>query len=181
MDLLYTRRFDGFCLVSSDSDFTRLAARLREEGLTVFGFGEQKTPKPFVSACDKFIYTEILRADAAQLPVESPDSDPKRSVEAVAADPAGVAVAARKPRVPIAQIANVIESSDDEDGWVALAVVGSNITKLRTDFDPRLYGFKKLSELIKAHAQHFELQERETRSTGGKLLYVRNRKSGKFV
>lgn len=173
MDLLYTRRFDGFCLVSSDSDFTRLAARLREEGLTVYGFGEEKTPKPFVSACDKFIYTEILRD-----PLDEPPSSEKP-----APVPAPTNDAPTKPdegktpqKAPVDFIAKVIEDISDDDGWAALAMVGSNINKLRTDFDPRLYGFKKLSDLIKFHTQRFELQERGTTATGGKVLDVRNRK-----
>lgn len=182
MDLLYTRRFDGFCLVSSDSDFTRLAARLREEGLTVYGFGEEKTPKPFVSACDKFIYTEILRADAAEALPEPASSNEKPQPpinEEAPAEPAKLSAQPKKQKVPVDIIAKVIEGNYDEDGWVHLAVVGSNISKIRTDFDPRLYGFKKLSDLIKAHSQKFELQERDTTATGGKVLYVKNRKVGK--
>ncbi|AYF89959.1 NYN domain-containing protein [Pseudomonas sp. DY-1] len=180
MDLLYTRRFDGFCLVSSDSDFTRLAARLREEGLTVYGFGEEKTPKPFVSACDKFIYTEILRAEL--LPEPTPSGD-KPSV--AAPQPAEAPKSTDKPspvkpqKVPVNAIATVIDGLDEEDGWAPLAAVGSNITKIRTDFDPRLYGFKKLSDLIKGNPKHFELEERGTTTTGGKVLFVRNRKIGK--
>ncbi|MCY1352559.1 NYN domain protein [compost metagenome] len=181
MDLLYTRRFDGFCLVSSDSDFTRLAARLREEGLTVYGFGEEKTPKPFVSACDKFIYTEILRAEALPEPVASGDK-PQPVAPAPAAEPTKSAdkPAPVKPqKVPVDAIATVIDGLDDEDGWAPLAAVGSNITKIRTDFDPRLYGFKKLSDLIKGNPHRFELEERGTTSTGGKVLFVRTRKNGK--
>ncbi|CAD5108244.1 NYN domain-containing protein [Zestomonas carbonaria] len=178
MDLLYTRRFDGFCLVSSDSDFTRLAVRLREEGLTVYGFGEQKTPKPFVSACDKFIYTEILRADAAEPPPEPTAAPaPGTSTEARSGDKPAAPVKAQK--VPVDFIAKVLDDvADDEDDWVQLGVLGSNIGKLRPEFDPRLYGFKKLSELIKAQPRRFELETRESGS-GGKDLYVRNRKPGK--
>src|SRR5690606_31997839 len=102
MDLLYTRRFDGFCLVSSDSDFTRLAARLREEGMEVIGFGEQKTPKPFVSACDKFIYTELLRDDLAPEP-EAPAEKPVSPSAVVAEAPPSAPAAASqtKPKVPV--------------------------------------------------------------------------------
>ncbi|TBU94025.1 NYN domain-containing protein [Stutzerimonas kirkiae] len=172
MDLLYTRRFDGFCLVSSDSDFTRLAARLREEGLTVYGFGEEKTPKPFVSACDKFIYTEILRDQ----PSEPAASDKVTPEQASGNDPARKPDDRKKPqKAPVDFIAKVIDDISDDDGWVALGMVGSNINKLRTDFDPRLYGFRKLSDLIKAHPQRFELQERGATATG-KVLEVRNRK-----
>ena len=186
MDLLYTRRFDGFCLVSSDSDFTRLAARLREEGLEVIGFGEQKTPKPFVSACDKFIYTELLRNDAEP---HEPDS---LSNGASAAAPATATTAESKPtaqpapakvkpqKVPVDFIAKVIDDNSDEDGWCHLGALGMNISKLRSDFDSRLYGHKKLSDLIKAQNSRFELQERGTTATGGKSLYARNRKPVKL-
>lgn len=180
MDLLYTRRFDGFCLVSSDSDFTRLAARLREEGLTVYGFGEEKTPSPFVSACDKFIYTEILRADAAE-PAEEPPSngDKTKAVagETTATEPAKASTKPKVQKVPVDFIAKVIDDSDDEDGWIQLGALGSNISKLRPAFDARLYGFKKLSDLIKGHSKRFELQVRGSSATGGEALYVRNRKA----
>ncbi|WP_374438605.1 NYN domain-containing protein [Pseudomonas panipatensis] len=170
MDLLYTRRFDGFCLVSSDSDFTRLAARLREEGLTVYGFGEEKTPKPFVSACDKFIYTEILRADA-ELP-----SEPTEAGQPQEPRPAPKPKA---QRVPLDFIAKVLDDiADDEDDWVQLGALGQNISKLRPAFDPRLYGFKKLSDLIKAQPKRFELQARGG-GGGGRDLYARNLKTNK--
>jgi uncharacterized LabA/DUF88 family protein len=185
MDLLYTGRFDGFCLVSSDSDFTRLAARLREEGLEVIGFGEQKTPKPFVTACDKFIYTELLRNDAEPGEVES------TSPGSTTATPAATSATGTKPgtpstppkvkpqKVPVQFIAKVIDDNDDEDGWCLLAVLGSNISKLRSDFDARLYGYTKLSSLIKAQNSHFDLQFIETTAGGGKALAVRNRKPSK--
>lgn len=185
MDLLYTRRFDGFCLVSSDSDFTRLAARLREEGLEVIGFGEQKTPKPFVSACDKFIYTELLRNDADPTEAESPSNG------ASAAAPAPTATTESKPsasptpakvkpqKVPVDFIAKVIDDNSDEDGWCHLGQLGSNISKLRSDFDSRMYGFKKLSDLIKAQNGRFELQVLGATTTGGQSLAVRNRKPSK--
>ena len=182
MDLLYTRRFDGFCLVSSDSDFTRLAARLREEGLTVYGFGEEKTPSPFVSACDKFIYTELLRADAAQAQPEPASSDDKAQPSAPSGqldEPAKPAAKPKAQKVPTDFIAKVIEDINDEDGWVQLGLLGSNISKLRPAFDARLYGFKKLSDLIKGHPKRFELQVRGSSATGGEALYVRNRKVGK--
>lgn len=179
MDLLYTRRFDGFCLVSSDSDFTRLAARIREEGLTVYGFGEQKTPSPFVSACDKFIYTEILRADAPKTSQEPPSNGDKapasvpaeKAEEEPRAPEKSAEVKAQK--VPADFIAKVLSDiADDEDDWVQLGELGSNISKLRPAFDPRLYGFKKLSDLIKSQPKRFELDARGTTSTGGKALYA---------
>ncbi|TWI57380.1 OST-HTH/LOTUS domain-containing protein [Pseudomonas duriflava] len=174
MDLLYTRRFDGFCLVSSDSDFTRLAMRLREEGLTVYGFGEEKTPKPFVAACDKFIYTEILRADAE--PAVEPAVMGKSAAPSLGDDPKPAAKP-KPQKVPVDFIAKVIDDLSDEDGWASLRVLGQNITKIRPAFDPRLYGFKKLSELLKAQQRRFEMQEHGT--SGGRMLYVRNRQGKK--
>ncbi|HSC83493.1 MAG TPA: NYN domain-containing protein [Pseudomonas sp.] len=180
MDLLYTRRFDGFCLVSSDSDFTRLAARLREEGLEVIGFGEQKTPKPFVTACDKFIYTELLRADAETPEIEP--AAPAANVDVPAAKAESQAAIETTPsavapqKIPVKLITKVIEDISDEEGWAAMAALGENLRKLKSDFDPRLYGFKKLTDLIKARNGQFELHERGVTATGGKVLFVRNRK-----
>lgn len=180
MDLLYTRRFDGFCLVSSDSDFTRLAARLREEGLEVIGFGEQKTPKPFVKACDKFIYTELLRAESAVAesePALTPSAGgvlPKIGGDVAVAVTAQPVVTSHK--IPVKFISKIIEDITDEDGWAHMAALGENLRKLMSDFDPRLYGYKKLTDLIRARNGQFELQERGVTATGGKVLYVRNRK-----
>lgn len=178
MDLLYTRRFDGFCLVSSDSDFTRLAARLREEGLEVIGFGEQKTPKPFVKACDKFIYTELLRpeetsVDVPAVPVSSAPPSPAQKAAIAVATAAPV-----KQKAPVDFIAKVIEDNSEEDGWIHLGALGHNLSKLRPDFDSRLYGHAKLSGLIKAYHQRFELEERggSNGAGGGKSVYARNRK-----
>jgi len=181
MDLLYTRRFDGFCLVSSDSDFTRLAARIREEGLEVIGFGEQKTPKPFVSACDKFIYTELLRDDAnesespATQPPEPPE--PKPATGNTTTPIENTPAEANRPKVPVKLITKVIDDISDEDGWAFMGALGENLRKLKSDFDPRLYGFKKLTDLVKARNGQFELQERGVTATGGKVLFVRNRKT----
>ncbi|KXO84945.1 NYN domain-containing protein [Stutzerimonas stutzeri] len=186
MDLLYTRRFDGFCLVSSDSDFTRLAARIREEGLTVYGFGEQKTPSPFVSACDKFIYTEILRADAAKASVEPPT--PEKLAAAAAQVEEGAARPARTSdkgeaikcqQVPVDFIAKILDDLTEEDDWIQLGTLGQNISKLRPAFDPRLYGCRKLSDLIAGQPKRFDLESRGSSATGGKDLYVRLRKPAK--
>lgn len=171
MDLLYTRRFDGFCLVSSDSDFTRLASRLREEGLTVYGFGEEKTPKPFVAACDKFIYIELLRVEAAPVPIIEP------SIESPVTSPAAKPVAtetSKKPKVPVGFITKVLDDIADEDGWANLGMLGANISKLRPEFDPRSHGYKKLSDLVKAYPQAFELQTRGG-SGGSTAMYTRHR------
>ncbi|POF42452.1 hypothetical protein B0D71_13635 [Pseudomonas laurylsulfativorans] len=175
MDLLYTRRFDGFCLVSSDSDFTRLASRLREEGLTVYGFGEEKTPKPFVAACDKFIYIELLRED-----VVAPTNGEPSTASAAAPDVAKPAVAepSKKPKAPVGFIAKIMDDIADEDGWAHLGALGANITKLRPEFDPRTHGYKKLSDLIKGYPQAFELQARDT-SGGTAVMYARHKQPSK--
>ncbi|HAW24793.1 MAG TPA: hypothetical protein DCX38_15815, partial [Pseudomonas sp.] len=169
-----------------DSDFTRLAARLREEGLTVYGFGEQKTPSPFVSACDKFVYTEILRADAPKSSQEPPGNGEKTPAPVSAEKSDDDAKSSEKSsqvkaqKAPVEFIAKVLSDiADDEDDWVQLGELGSNISKLRPAFDPRLYGFKKLSDLIKSHPKRFELEARGTTSTGGKALYARNIKSNR--
>lgn len=176
MDLLYTRRFDGFCLVSSDSDFTRLASRLREEGLTVYGFGEEKTPKPFVAACDKFVYIELLREDAPAVPVEdmpnAPPTNPDASAPAVQID------APKKPKAPVGFIAKILDDIADEDGWAPLGTLGANISKLRPEFDPRTHGYKKLSDLIRGYPHAFELQARGA-SGGSAVMYARHKHSGK--
>ena len=127
MDLLHGGKVDGFCLVSSDSDFTRLATRIREAGLSVYGFGEQKTPKPFVAACDKFIFTEILRKPSPGSPVAAP---------------------AQAPLKPL--LSSAISAAAQDDGWALLAIVGGLVLKSDPSFDPRNFGFKKLGELVKA-------------------------------
>ena len=126
MDLLHSGKLDGFCLVSSDSDFTRLATRIRESGLVVYGFGEQKTPKPFVAACDKFIYTEILR------------KSPSENV---------ATVSEVRPLKPLLSAA--IAAASQDDGWALLAIVGGLVQKSEPSFDHRNFGFKKLGELVK--------------------------------
>ena len=184
MDLMYTGRFDGFCLVSSDSDFTRLAQRLREEGLTVYGFGERKTPDAFVQACDKFIYVEVLRSEASASGV--PPSPPKpakparKTTKSAAKKPAGqaeptaapVAEAGKRESLPLRLIRQAIEEASDDQGWAFLGAVGSYLNKVRPDFDSRLYGHKKLSDLLKAHPRHFTVEERAGEG-GAKRFYVR--------
>ncbi len=187
MDLMYTRNFDGVCLVSSDSDFTRLAQRLREEGLTVYGFGERKTPDAFVQACDKFIYTEVLRpeAEAPAAPASAPKPAAKRgrkkaSATTPSAAPAQHAQAqdpSAKPSgplpLPVAFIRQAIEEASDEEGWAHLGAVGTYLNKVRPDFDPRLYGQKKLSDLLRQHPRHFRVEERATPGGTGKSIHVR--------
>ncbi|MEW9624091.1 NYN domain-containing protein [Rhodanobacter geophilus] len=161
MDLLYSGRFDGFCIVSSDSDFTRLASRIRESGLTVYGFGEKKTPEPFRTACDKFIYTEVLVSVGESEPAAAPKP---RSAKELRGD-------ARLMNL----LRGTIEAASDEAGWASLGAVGSIVNKQSPDFDPRNYGYAKLSGLIKGIGL-FEIEERHIGN--GKHLYLRLR-SGK--
>jgi uncharacterized LabA/DUF88 family protein len=164
MDLLYSGRFDGFCIVSSDSDFTRLAARIRESGLTVYGFGERKTPKPFVAACDKFVYTENLTY--AQNPTTPADAALKMTPRASAAQ-------LKADTALVNQLRNAIEAASDEDGWAPLASVGHIITKQRPDFDSRNYGYAKLSDLIAATTL-FELDRRSPGDGKPGVIYARD-------
>jgi uncharacterized LabA/DUF88 family protein len=160
MDLLYTNNFDGFCIVSSDSDFTKLASRIRESGLLVYGFGEKKTPSPFVSACDKFIYTEVLRAklDESGAIAKKSSSELKQDTKLVSL------------------LRNAIEVSSDDSGWAQLGPVGSNIAKQSPEFDPRNYGFGKLGELVAA-TKLFEREERAIAGTNSKAIYVRDKRN----
>lgn len=148
MDLLYTGNFVGFCLVSSDSDFTRLAVRIRESGRRVYGFGEEKTPRPFVSACDRFIYTEVF----AKKPEDGPESTiaPKTAKEL------------RGDTGLMNLIRGGIQAASDETGWAQLGPVGNYMSRTANDFDPRNYGYAKLNELIAAIGL-FEVERRETR------------------
>ncbi len=143
MDLLYSGTFDGFCLVSSDSDFTRLASRLRESGKLVYGFGEQKTPRPFVTACDRFIYTEVFSTSAVNGPVK------RRSIQALRQDSRLVSL-----------FRSAIDSASDENGWAKLGQVANNINKQAPDFDPRNYGYRKLLDLVTA-IDLFQTERRE--------------------
>nr|CAD6420418.1 NYN domain-containing protein [Rhizobium sp. Q54] len=146
MDLLHSARFDGFCLVSSDSDFTRLASRIREQGVDVFGFGEQKTPESFRQACRRFIYTENL------LPQE-PANDGGEPQQAPSL---------QKPSAATPIIKKVIAQMESEDGWVPLGAVGTHLANLASDFDPRTYGSRKLSDLVKK-TNAFEIDNAEGR------------------
>lgn len=145
MDLLYTGRFGGFCLVSSDSDFTRLAARIREDGRRVFGFGEEKTPRAFVAACDRFIYTEVFR-----LQPEGAEAGPasRRPPNELRGDTALVRL-----------LRSAVEAWSEESGWAHLGSVGSYLVKTASDFDSRNYGYAKLSDLMAAVGL-FEVERR---------------------
>jgi uncharacterized LabA/DUF88 family protein len=166
MDLLYTGRFDGFCLVSSDSDFTRLASRIRESGLTVYGFGERKTPKAFVAACDKFVYTENLTY--TESPVEPAGAAPKPK-------PATSAAALKGDTALVTQLRNAVDAASDDDGWAPLASVGHIMTKQRPEFDSRNYGYGKLSDLITATTL-FEMDRRNPGGGKTSVIYVRDKR-----
>jgi uncharacterized LabA/DUF88 family protein len=148
MDLLYEGHFVGFCLVSSDSDFTRLASRIRESGRRVYGFGEKKTPRPFVSACDRFIYIELFTKKAEDLQ-ETPAG--RQSAKDLKGNTSLIHL-----------LRSAIEACSDETGWAQLGPVGNFINKTANDFDPRNYGFVKLNELMAAIGI-FEIERRETR------------------
>ncbi|CAI6097473.1 unnamed protein product [Clonostachys chloroleuca] len=158
MDLLYTNRFNGFCIVSSDSDFTRLASRIRESGLRVYGFGERKTPKPLVTACDKFIYTENLSANLKTAPAYPNNAAPEdlmsRDLTSQDLTPRKRpfdAISKKDPKELDSErsfIYKAIESESDDDGWASLARLGLLINKQHPDFDPRSFGYLKLSHLL---------------------------------
>lgn len=164
MDILHSEKVDGFCLVSSDSDFTRLAIRLREAGMIVIGIGEKKTPHPFIAACNKFIYIEIISAS------ETPKVTPKSTPPSI-----------RKAEIEkinnqfIQLLKNSIDDLAEDDGWAFLAAVGALINKKKPDFDPRNYGFTKLTPLIKSLSKHFKVDEREVENKSHiKHIYVKN-------
>lgn len=157
MDLLYSERFDAFCIVSSDSDFTRLASRIREAGLMVFGFGERKTPQAFVSACDKFIFTEILRE-----PGEPEGPSKRKTMRELKGDTRLVGL-----------LRTALDSAADDTGWADLSVVGSYIGNNAPEFDPRNYGYRKLGELVVA-TKLFEIEHRPAGDTGQKVIYLKD-------
>jgi uncharacterized LabA/DUF88 family protein len=168
MDLLYSGRFDGFCIVSSDSDFTRLAARLRESGMTVYGFGERKTPKPFVAACDKFVYIENLRFADEDAASDAPGVKSAKPKPATAAQLKGDAAL-------VSLLRNAVEGASDDDGWAPLSSVGNIITNQRPDFDSRSYGYGKLSDLITATTL-FEIERHSPGDGKQPLMYAREKR-----
>ena len=173
MDLLYTKRFDGFCIVSSDSDFTGLAMRIREEGLTVYGFGEDKTPESFRNACHKFILTEILRptttVDEKVLPKEENKYNSINNTQASQQQ--------KLTQDSIPFFKDAAEQASAEDGWAQLGTFGDYLRKLKPDCDPRLYGYKKLSDLVKSMSDIFETEARKQPNSDTKTLYLRVKKS----
>ncbi len=171
MDLLYTRRFDGFCIVSSDSDFTGLALRIREEGLMVYGFGEEKTPDAFRKACHKFIFTEVLRPVTVQ---EVKDAEKPKAKDGVPTETKAAVAPSKQPRpFPKKFVLQALEQASDDSGWSHIGTFGSFLLKLQPDFDSRLYGFKKLSELVKAKTDLFQYEERPIHGSEGKVVYLR--------
>ena len=162
MDILYSGKVDGFCIVSSDSDFTRLAIRLRETGMKVIGIGEKKTPQPFITACDKFIYIEILKAEK---PIEHSHSKQiKQKEESTSINKVDSKL--------INLLTKSVADLADESGWTFLGDLGNFIVKKKTDFDPRNYGFPKLLPLIKS-IKRFEIDERETGNKNIRHIYIK--------
>lgn len=167
MDVLYTEKVQGFVLVSSDSDFTRLATRLRESAVVVYGIGERKTPSAFRAACDKFTYIEVLCNNNNGSTEPAKNNSHKESDKIY-----------RPQDIPediVKLIANSISAVEGDDGWAFLAEVGNLMSKKQPDFDPRNYGFYKLTPLVKSIPQ-FEIEERDTGRSTIKHIYIRNRK-----
>lgn len=166
MDLLYTERFEGFCLVTSDSDYTRLAQRIREQGLLVYGFGKQQTPKSFMQACDRFTYLEMLDKVKPQATVDFYDSaDLLFSTDQNQFKPIDVA---------ITMVKMAIVSMAEEEGWANLGPVKNHILKIEPDFDSRLFDYAKFSDFLRAYPRHFELEERYPNDNQHKAIFVRN-------
>ena len=165
MDILYSEKVSGFCLVSSDSDFTRLATRLREAGMQVIGIGEKKTPNPFIVACDRFIYIEILKSQTEKAETGTEKETAKDLVDKITTK-------------DIKLISTSISDSSDEDGWAFLGDVGSLIQKKRPNFDSRNYGFIKLTPLIKSIGE-FEIEQRESPKSRHKLIFVKNKEKSR--
>ncbi len=167
MDILHSDKVDGFCIISSDSDFTRLATRLRESSKFVIGMGERKTPRPFIVSCDKFIYIENLGSEEEETPQKSTSKEEEE-----------------KPQAPKEKISNAlikllrhtINDLADDNEWVSLAEVGSLIMKKRPDFDPRNYGFQKLTPLIESCPKYFEIEKRKADNSHVVHVFVRLKK-----
>lgn len=168
MDILYSGRVDGFCIISSDSDFTRLALRLREAGMKVFGIGQKKTPHPFIAACDKFIYMEIIPQfeEAEQEEAAPSKTKPAKQTQKPTVE--------KLNRETLKLITATINDLADENGWAFLGDVGNLLLKKQPNFDPRNYGFLKLTPLIKSLPQ-FEIDNRQTDKAGIKLVYIRKK------
>lgn len=166
MDLLYSKKVDGFCIVSSDSDFTRLATRLREAAMLVIGIGEKKTPKPFITACDKFIYIEILKKELETDSSEKPKKKPSSKTD--------TSSVSKIDKNLVKLIKESIDEISDDNGWAFLGTLGNYMIKKKTDFDPRNYGFPKLYPLIKEIGE-FEIEEKETGENNIRHIYIKNK------
>ncbi len=199
MDILYTGRCDGFVLVSSDSDFTRLATRLREAGMKVIGMGEKKTPSPFIVACDKFIYIEVIRAAANEAtakleaqsapepevpstPASPPAKPAKKGRKKTASEPEPEPLAPvqeepqkKVPRAVVKLIADATDMIADEEGYAFMGELGNLLIRQQPDFDPRNYGFSKLTQLIRS-IDRFEVDVRQTGHPHTKHIYVRDKR-----
>lgn len=176
MDLLYTGKLDGFCIVSSDSDFTRLAIRLRESGMKVIGIGEKKTPNSLIAACDRFIYIEVLdgatKKKTKKAPSNSLDPDSKKK-SAKTVEKIPVKALSKIDDDIIELIGTTIEDIADDDGWAFLGDVGNMIVRIRPEFDARNYGFAKLTPMLKSMKDILEIDERESDKKGIKHVFVR--------
>ena len=166
MDILYSKNVDGFCIVSSDSDFTKLAARLREAGMFVIGMGEKKTPTPFISACEKFKYLEVL-ASMASKPAETKNVKEAQSHEEQKVGMTNIDKL-------IEAIKTIITEISDEDGWAFLGELGSTLNKRYPDFDTRNYGYAKLTPFV-CSLKHFEIRSTKTSNPSVSLKYIRNK------
>lgn len=164
MDILYSGKVDGFCIVSSDSDFTRLAVRLREAGMKVIGIGEKKTLQPFITACDKFIYLEILKVNQ---PKEKQNINPAKKPEKHTNSPIN-----KVDQELLNLLSDSITDLADENGWAFLGELGNLILKKKPDFDARNYGYAKMLPLIKS-MNKFEVDARETGKRNIKHIYIK--------
>lgn len=171
MDILYSGKVDGFCIVSSDSDFTRLAIRLREAGMKVIGIGERKTPNPFIVACDKFIYIEIINSTSDRTHTVAKSTGKKTAVKKKKEEHSNM----DKTRLDAVKlIASSIDDLADENGWAFLGDVGNLILKKQPDFDSRIFGYQKLTPLIKK-LDKFDIDIRDTEQSNIKHIFIRNR------
>ena len=174
MDLLYTKTFDGFCLVSSDSDFTGLAMRIREAGLKVYGFGEKKTPEAFRNACHKFTFTEILRPKENSSPLPE---DKKVAAQNIPGKTVYTQTPVESEQSLPMDLLNLLEKAvsqaASDDGWALLSSVGAYLTQIKPDFDPRSYGHKKLSDLVRSASSFFSIEQRPISGTNDKVIFIR--------
>lgn len=181
MDILHSQKVDGFCIVSSDSDFTRLAIRLRESGKLVIGIGQKKTPKPFIAACDRFIYIEIL-SNNGQATIIADNPIRGKETEMETQDKEGQKQIETEPISSnfIKLLKNTVNDVADESGWAFLAEIGALLNKRKPDFDPRIYGFLKLTPFFKSLSRYFEIDEKNVENTKIKHIYIKNKDNKKI-